>query len=194
MGVADGLRMRERRTGACCAPYPFPATTVSSFAAAARAGEGGPGVGTGGANCGPGKPARSGLLRAGVDAARGRHSRMAVAVDCRAARGGFGWAAGCVDWPIRKIKKAVRSCDRTAGAEQKSGWRDLNPRPLAPQASALARLRHIPVRLPLATDRRSGCAVHSLARCRWWGPNLIGAVDLEDSLSREALGRRRPDL
>ncbi len=26
-----------------------------------------------------------------------------------------------------------------------SGWRDLNPRPLAPHASALARLRYIPI-------------------------------------------------
>jgi len=33
-----------------------------------------------------------------------------------------------------------------------------------------------------------------LARCRRWGPNLICAVDLKDSLSRESLGRRRPDL
>ena len=46
---------------------------------------------------------------------------------------------------IRTRVTAVKGrCLRPLDHGAWSGWRDLNPRPLAPKASALAKLRHIP--------------------------------------------------
>ena len=49
---------------------------------------------------------------------------------------------------IRTRVTAVKGrCLRPLDHGAWSGWRDLNPRPLAPKASALAKLRHIPQNL-----------------------------------------------
>ena len=52
-----------------------------------------------------------------------------------------------------KRETARRKSLRRAVLNPKSGWRDLNPRPLAPQASALARLRYIPLYANLCKRR-----------------------------------------
>ena len=66
------------------------------------------------------------------------------------------------------MKKEVTSLDATSyvpGKIVKSGRRDLNPRPLDPQSSALAKLRYAPSRHPNSGIQSDDCEGIILIDC-----------------------------
>ncbi|MEY2967420.1 MAG: hypothetical protein RIQ64_47 [Actinomycetota bacterium] len=62
---------------------------------------------------------------------------------CAAAIDSTGDAAEAAPWKATLVKIENKTSQRFM-RKKWSGWRDLNPRPLVPQTSALTKLRHSP--------------------------------------------------